>query len=258
MTAAAFRYFFEAILNPFFLGFLLLTLSIVWVLLHGDGRMARSCLLFSFAGFLLLSTGWLPSVLTAVLEKQYSIVMRVDPSIHWIVVLGGGHNGERVEVPANELLSAVSIERLVEGVRLYRKLPYAKLLMSGGAMRPKEKTSEAAYLANVVSWFDIPRNNVVLEDGSFNTADEAVAIKKIVRNEPFYLVTSAVHMPRSMALCHRQGLHPIAAPIDYLSRHISDGPWEDRYLPNARNLVRSNTAWHELLGLFWGRARGLL
>ena len=258
LTADSLRYLFAAILNPFFISFMLLVLAIVWLLIYGDGRLVRSSLFVSFIGFLLFSTGWLPSLLIGAFEKQYEIVVKANPEIHWIVVLGGGHHTEHVGVPPNDLLTSASIDRLVEGVRLYRQLRKSKLVLSGGAMRPMETIPEASYLASIASWFDIPINDIVLETDSFNTADEAVAIKKILQNESFYLVTSAIHMPRAMALCRQQQLNPIAAPTDFMLLHASDSRWEDNYLPNANNFSRSGVAWHEILGFAWGKLRNLL
>jgi uncharacterized SAM-binding protein YcdF (DUF218 family) len=257
MMAASLRHFFEALFNPFFICFLLLAISVAWLWLYGDGRVVRSCLLLSLFGTLVASTGWFPAALTRTLESQYAVVMKIDPEIHWIVVLGGGHDLAHAGLPANDLLSSVSIERLVEGVRLYRQLPQAKLIVSGGVASSIDTVSEAAYLAKVASWFGIPVQDIVLEATSINTADEAVEIKKIIDHEPFYLVTSAIHMPRSMSLCLKQGLNPIAAPTDPILVDPKDQRWE-MSLPSASNLVRTNVAWHEILGMVWGKIRGIL
>lgn len=256
MIAAHLRHWFEVILNPFFLSILLLALSIGWLWVRGDGFMVRSGLVLSLVGFLLFSTGWLPATITSFFEKKYAIVTTVNPDIHWVVVLGGGHRAEGIGIPANDELSAASIARLVEGVRLYRQMDKAKLLLSGGA-GTLGTTTEAFYLGTVASWFKIPVSDIVLETGSFNTADEAVAIKDIVHNEPFYLVTSAIHMPRAMALCLQQGLHPTAAPTSH-SFYWETANWATIALPNYVNLAHTSTAWHEVLGLVWGKVRRLL
>ncbi|WP_332460238.1 YdcF family protein [Legionella clemsonensis] len=112
------------------------------------------------------------------------------------------------------------------------------------------ETPEAFRLAELASWFSIPKSKIVLETTSINTADQAKAIKQFVKNEPFYLVTSAIHMRRSMALCLAQGLHPVAAPTDYTFF------WNDErigkiYLPNPYNLFYLSIAMHEILGSWW-------
>ncbi len=187
--------------------------------------------------------GWLPKNLTHYLEGQYPVVTKADSRVHWIVIFSGGQS-EVKNFPPNTMLSTVSIDRLVEGVRLYRQIPNAKLLLSGGG--EGFETAEAIRLAQVVSWFNIPKADVVLEVTSENTAAEATAIKPIVQDEPFYLVTSAIHMPRSMALCRAQGLHPIAAPTDFT--FYWKGGWERTYVPNPYNLYYLSIAMHEVLG----------
>lgn len=203
----------------------------------------RNGFILVFLLLLLFSTGWLPKILSYTLEKQYPVVTQVDSHMHWIVVFSGG-KFESQNTPPNSLLNSVSLDRLVEGVRLYTLLPQARLLLSGGG--ENVKIAEATRLAQVVAWFDIPKTSIVLETRSVNTADEARAIKPIVKEEPFYLVTSAIHMPRAMALCRAQGLHPIAAPTDF-TFHWKQG-WERTILPNPYNLYYLSIAMHEVLG----------
>jgi len=243
----AFRHFAESIVNPYFITLLLFALSLLLLCIRGDSRGVRAGLLLSLIGFLVLSTGWLPMVLTNKLENQHPVVEEVNPAIQWVVVLSGGQ-AVRDDLPVNNLLYSASIKRLVEGVRLYRQLPAAKLLLSGGTY--DGKMTEASQLAMLASWFGIPSRDVVLETDSINTADQAVAIKKILGNKPFYLVTSAIHMPRALAFCRQQGLTPIAAPTDF-TYYWDDERWEKTYLPNPKNPVYVNIAWHEILGRAW-------
>ncbi len=257
MLAAHMRHWFEGVFNPFFLSILLLLVSFIWLQFRGNTPLVRVGFLLSIVGFWICTTGWVPGAMTQMLEHQYQIVEKVNPDIQWVVVFGGGHNVFHPGVPANDELSSVSIERLVEGVRLYRLLPKAKLVLSGGAGSVGGTESEASYMAKVAMWFDIPKKDIVLEDESFNTADEAIAIKDIVHHDQFYLVTSAVHMPRSMAFCRKQGLNPIASPTSPTFY------WENTHLvqvalPNHTNLTHTSHVWHEILGMLWGKVRGLL
>jgi len=194
-----------------------------------------------------ISTGWLPGYLTYKLESQYPVVNQVDPGIQWIVVLSGGQN-QWEGMPANALLTSASIKRLVEGVRLFKALPHAKLVLSGGSVVPEK--SDASLLAQLSKWFSIPEKSIVLELKSINTADQARELVSIVHDQPFYLVTSAIHMSRSMALCQQQGLHPIAAPTDFTFFWSEDG-FEKRVIPNAYNVTYFSIAMHELLGRMW-------
>lgn len=243
------RHLLELLLNPFFICLLLFGIFLFMLWCHGNSRFVRVGFLLVFILFLLFSTGWLPQTITYKLENQYPAVTKIDPSIRWVVVLSGGQS-EVKDRPVNSLLNSASIKRLMEGVRLYRQLSSTKLLISGGGYG--FEMPEAIRLAELASWFSIPKANIVLETASINTADQAKAIKKLLHDESFYLVTSAIHMPRSMTLCQAQGLHPIAAPTDY-THYWNDERWGKIYLPNPYNLAYLSIAMHELLGSLWAK-----
>lgn len=253
-ASAIIRHVLESIFNPYALGFLLLVVLFACLCIYGDSRALRVGFFVILLGFLLLSTRMIPSALIKYWSSDYPVITQVDPAIHWVVVLGGGQI-RGVSAPANHLLNAASIKRLVEGVRLYRQLPSATLLLSGGGDMDEQKT-EAFHAGSLAAWFGISPEHVILETQSINTADEAVAIKPWVKHAPFYLVTSSLHMRRAMALCQKQGLNPIAAPSDYPYDRVID--WQRDWLPHPFYFVYTNVAWHELLGWIWGRIRGLI
>lgn len=237
----------ELMINPFFLFFCFILVSALVLNKPNAVRPIRFCLWFLVLFFLIFSTGWLPRYLTSDLEARYSIVQQVDPEVKWVVVLGGGHS-EQEGLPANDLLSGASVKRLLEGVRLLHDLPRAKLLLSGGG--GSRRFSEAVLLNEVSQWFSIPKERVVLEASSANTEAQARALVPLLHQEPFYLVTSAIHMPRSMYLCKRQGLNPIPAPTDFTFLW-SDGNSAKLFIPNVYNLLYFTIAAHELLGRAW-------
>lgn len=244
------RHLLELMFNPFFICLLLFVVFLVLLWVRGNSRIVRCGFLSVFILFLVFSTGWLPQVLTRYLEDEYPTVGKADPEVHWVVVLSGGQSDIN-DKPVNAQLNSASLKRLMEGIRLYRQLPQAKLLLSGGGYG--FETPEATRLAEITkSWFLVPATNIVLEKKSINTADQAKAIKLIVKDEPFYLVTSAIHMPRSMALCKAQGLNAIAAPTDY-TYYWNDERWGKIALPNPYNLFYLSIAMHELLGGFWAQ-----
>lgn len=158
-------------------------------------------------------------------------------------------------LPPQSLLYAASVKRVLEGLRLWRQTPGANLLLSGGGYG--QETAEAFRMRKLALLYPIDSSRLQIETGSLNTADQAKAIKTWVGDKPFYLVTSAIHMPRAMALCQAQGLHPIAAPTDF-TLYWGDERWQKTFIPNAQNMVFLNIALHELMGLAWGRLSGLL
>ena len=118
-------------------------------------------------------------------------------------------------LPANSQISAAALERVVEGVRLYKTIPGSKLLLSGG--RVFDPVPEAEVMAQIAELLGVKSQDISLESDSRDTADQAVIIGKRIGRERFILVTSAAHMPRSMALFKKRGLQPIPAPTDFLS-----------------------------------------
>lgn len=267
LYSACLRNSFEAIFNPFSLILILLCITIGLCFFYPNSQAryySGSALLICFFAF---STGWLPNWLIYHLARQYPIVITPDPSVHWVVVLGGGHHYYR-NTPVNQLLNTPTTHRFLEGVRLYQHLPGSKLILSGGGyhlstkhpgeLRPNRVDNTDGFeMAELASWFQIPKTDIILETASINTQDQAIAIKPVVKSEPFYLVTSAIHMPRSMAWFQSQGLHPIAAPAESHFAHKKTR-WKTQIKPDPENLVKMNYISHEYVGLAWKKVCSLI
>jgi len=242
---SSFSYFFKELIeffcHPFFCGLLLwFIILLFWEKIKPNRLHQIGCLVLSL--FVLMSTGMLPRYLVNQLESNYHVVQKVDSKIEWIVVLGGGRK-QLENMPVNELLTASSEKRLLEGIRLFRQLPQAKLLLSGGK-------SEAISMAELSGWFSIPNEKMIIEKHSLNTEEQAKELKKIVQEQPFYLVTSALHMSRAMALCRKYGLNPIPAPADF-NFYWSTHRWVKMLVPNTYNLSYFSMAFHEVMGKIW-------
>ncbi|HEY5497457.1 MAG TPA: ElyC/SanA/YdcF family protein, partial [Syntrophales bacterium] len=95
-------------------------------------------------------------------------------------------------------------------------------------------------------------NDVVRENKSLDTADQAKLISSIVGRNRFILVTSAIHMPRSMALFRKFGMNPIPAPTNYMV--VKQSRFHPRaFFPGSDSLRKTEAAIHEYLGLIWMR-----
>jgi uncharacterized SAM-binding protein YcdF (DUF218 family) len=60
-------------------------------------------------------------------------------------------------------------------------------------------------------------------------------------------------MPRSVGVFRKQGLNPLPAPTDYMSRK---NYMAISYLPSPLHLYYSDLAVHEYLGILWYKIRG--
>src|SRR5437016_4293370 len=109
----------EAIFNPFSLILILLAVTLVLCFAY----QARYTWVYSATALLVcvfaFSTGWFPTWLFENLARQYPVVTMPNPTIRWVVVLGGGHYYDR-NAPVNQMLSNNTVNRLLEGVRLYQ------------------------------------------------------------------------------------------------------------------------------------------
>lgn len=172
--------------------------------------------------------------------------------VKWIVVLGGGHTSDS-QFPSVGQLNSASLVRLVEGLRIYNMLLDCKLLLSGGGGSNTE--SNAKVLADVARAIGVDERDIVLEQASKDTKDEARFVKDIVGNEKIILVTSASHMPRSMALFRGQGMDPVPAPTGHL---VKEWPGEKTWIsfPSSAGLKKVERAFYEYLGMAWAKLRG--
>ncbi len=171
-----------------------------------------------------------------------------------IVILGGGH-ADQAGLSALGQLSASSLGRLTEGVRLARLRPYIPLYVSGPAIGPLGRT-HANVLAAAATSLGVEPKRIIQIDVARDTDDEVQVVKQLIGpNVPFALVTSAWHMPRAMALMHRAGLNPLPCPADFLSRgntefHLTDWTFD------VSGLEQSTWAIYERLGTTWAKLQG--
>lgn len=248
---------FSLLLSPFLLALFVLLAGLF--LLWFTRKQIAGKILASIASLiiLLLSIGSLSDRLLKPLEYQYPPLMikekgsvpdiQNELKVKWIVVLGGGHISDP-NVPVTSRISQGSLIRLTEGVRLYRKMPGSKIVLMGGAVfDPFPEVETEAEIAKIMA---VNPDDLVLETLSKDTEEQARFAKTIVGKEPFILVTSASHMPRSMALFLKEGMKPIAAPTHYrVLERLSRSPAD--FLPASGGIGKAENAVYEYLCLYW-------
>jgi len=170
----------------------------------------------------------------------------------WIVVLGGGVAGDD-SIPITSRLGDASIVRLAEGIRLHKKLPRTKLVFVGGKVFGK--VAEAEAMAELARDLGIRDADIIMLADAKDTKDSARSVKDLIGKDRHVLVTSAVHMPRSVALFRKQGLDPVPAPTDHEATK-EEGFRPGDFFPGGNELKKSESAVHEYLGTLWARLRG--
>jgi uncharacterized SAM-binding protein YcdF (DUF218 family) len=195
----------------------------------------------------LLLAGWLypaHAVLKA-LEDRYPPVPPQAPLAGYagVVVLGGAvDSSEAYEVPGRIGLNAHA-ERMVVAAQLARQHPHLKVIFTGGEGElVKKRFTEADRAQRVFEALGLPPGRVLYEADSRTTHENAVFTARmpgVDARQPWLLLTTAAHMPRSMAVYRKAGWNVTAYPVDYQTKPELD-PWAFSY----RN---SGYAWHYAL-----------
>jgi uncharacterized SAM-binding protein YcdF (DUF218 family) len=222
-------------------------------------RCAHLWLLFLSVSYLLLSmpavSWWLergtrstyPSIATAAQAQ----------GARAIVVLGNGLVSYQESGLAIESLTRRSAYNALEGARLYRLLHPSIVIASGGLADPEmHRRSEGEALRDALMSLGVPREIIVVEPNSANTADQAQFVAPLLgSHRRFVLITAPIHMPRALALFRSRGLDPLPGPsrIDYTSA------FQDsllRFLPTSNALRASELSMYEYLGFAYAKTRG--
>jgi uncharacterized SAM-binding protein YcdF (DUF218 family) len=248
-----------------FLSILIMPLSIMWLLILMAGilfllkkKRTASCFVsISLLWLLTISTGFIPVMLVDSLENQYPPLNITDDLAGstpvYIMVLGHGYTNDK-KLPHIDQLSANSLFRLMEGIRIHQLISGSKIVFSWGEVKASEKYSDAMSQAAISLGVDtsfIKKINRVK-----NTKDEAERFYSTFgRKGSLIIVTDAVHMPRAMKLFRKAGLDPIASPTNHLNKLDPD---ETRFLciPSASNIYKMEIAVHEYAGMIWNLAGG--
>jgi uncharacterized SAM-binding protein YcdF (DUF218 family) len=164
--------------------------------------------------------------------------------VKYIVVLAGDERPG--DLTSSDRLAASTLVRMMEALRLRKGMPGAKLVLSGGTV--DRRIMPSADAMNIFALEQgVPKESIILERDSLDTADEADLLKDVLADSPFILVTSASHMPRSMMIFRRLGLKPIPAPADFEVKELMF-TFRSAF-PNAGALEQSTRAVHEYFGI---------
>jgi uncharacterized SAM-binding protein YcdF (DUF218 family) len=194
----------------------------------------------------------LANALIAHVERDYPPVQPAPgakPGV--IVVLAGGHT--RPAAGPRIALDRHSWERARAGVRLWQTIG-GTLLFVGSGVPDDPELSVAAAMADVARGLGVPADAVRVETRSRDTHENLLLSRETLARADgaAWLVTSALHMPRAMAVAERLGLRLRAYPCDWSAQHLGWVAW----LPNNGAPEMYADALHELIGLAWYRMRG--
>lgn len=186
------------------------------------------------------------------LEQAYPrITEPTAPDDPLIVVLSSGYiDGNPKDFETR--LDTAGWERTYAAIRLWRRIG-GKLLFVG--QPTSHHSSVASYMADIAILSGVPAPSVLVE-GKSRTTHENLAFNReriLEHGDNVWLVTSALHMPRAMAVARAKGLKVTAYPCDYrggVTHH-----WY-AWLPNSGGPAAFADAFHEIVGRLYYRLRG--
>jgi len=225
---------------------------LVLVVIFWRRRWARTLLLAVTALIIVLHTGIVNNWLRYPLEARYPILLdpaEAEPYDAIVVLLG--HVSSPTPLTPFPSLSESMFHRLDEAWRLYRIRP-RPIIVSGSQIPPRDENRAAGeYL---VLW-GVAKDHVISEANSRDTFEGTLEVRKILQAKGwrrYLLVTSAVHMPRSMLAFAAVAPEPIAAPGDFTVRLVGGGVF-----PSEDAAGKITSAVHEYVGLvyYYWRAR---
>ena len=228
-------------------------------------RLASASLVFALTIVLVFSNATFSEWLGRSLEWQHLPPTPV-PNADAIVVLGGATRPPHAPRPWIDVME--SGDRPLHGARLYLEGKASKVIMSGGRIDWKDGgPPESSDMAELAKTLGVPADAILEDPTSLNTYQNAVNVKQILEAENLQtvlLVTSAIHMPRSLQIFKKQGIEAIAAPTDF--RVVTHPNPIDRSVqaqilntvPDVGRLEYSTRALKEYIGIIIYRLKGWL
>lgn len=239
---------------PLNLGVVLLLLATLLFILRARKTafcLFLSALLWIGAWSMPISSIWAGSYL----EQRYPyMAASALPNAETIIVLGGNTANNRKNW-FESLESSGTRSRVERAAELYRAAKAPRIVVSGAAL--DGGFSEAQVMARTLENLGVPASAIMLENESLTTRENALYSVKQLQKQGIttaLLVTSALHMPRSMATFSKQGVDIIAAPVmPQIVR--SQDPEFSLWKPNMRTLQASRSIIKEYVGLivYWTR-----
>ncbi len=228
------------------------------LLLAGRGvRWGRRILASGVALLLICGLSPLGNWLLLPLEQRFARGPLPD-DLTGIIILGGFETGP-ITRSRNMLTTNEAAERLTESILVAKARPQAKVIFTGGdaALIGSTDNGIASEIGRYLTAVGIAPERLVLEGASRTTHENALFLARLLTPVPgqrYLLVTSASHMPRSIATFRAKGFDVQAWPVDYRTNGWDDLTTFFDAIPAG--LIRVDAAFKEWVGLLAYRLSG--
>ncbi len=219
--------------------FILLSALLFGLLVKGRYRWAKLLSITLLLLLYLFSTQPGRDLILKPLEGRYPYPDLKEVDCSFIVVLGGGVVPRSPSEGGLPAVRGATLERLYEAFKVWKvkKLP---VVVSGGG-------GEAFAMKRVLLNLGVPKGKIVEERRNRTTFENALYTKELIGSQKICLVTSAYHMPRSVAIFRAFGFKVIPVPTDY---RVGDGGYDIcSFLPFPHYIQDSVAGYREWVGI---------
>lgn len=223
------------------------------------GKKARSGL-FAALGiiiFLISSNPIFSNSLVSRLENRHpQPELSTTPTADAIIVLGG--NLRLPAYPRRFSQLTNKSDRFWYAAKLFKAGKANQIILSGGNVYQQFSLEpEAFYIKQILVDLGIPETAIIIEGDSRTTeqnAEQTLAMLRERELKSVLLVTSALHMPRSLSLFDNDHttIHPASADILVADTYQ---PSIFNWLPSAGALSMTTAALHEYYGMWFDKAQ---
>ena len=237
--------------------FLMPIMVVILLIVIGLYKKRNSFIYFAIALLYLVSTPIFSNAFFKLVEgdqyrKSIPSIERTDV----IVVLSGMLSLH--EMDGEEYVEWGDPDRFFAGIALMKAGKATNLIFTGAKMPwGKSSRTEGEVLTDYAAEYGIPYDHIFVSSLVANTADEAVAVRKMSLGNQIILVTSAFHMQRAQRLFEKEGLEVVPYPVDFKSLSTDSITFMD-YLPNGQSLAKTEIGIRELIGRLYYYIKSLI
>lgn len=150
-------------------------------------------------------------------------------------------------------------DRIFQALKLYKQKKIKKILITSGfASFFYQDTIESALLKNYLVDIGVPANDIVTEERSRNTYENAIFTKELLTpQDTILLITSATHMRRSYKCFKKAGIICDTFSVDHCARPI-EFDFEKIFIPSYEGFEKWQVLLHEIVGVIGYKISGYI
>lgn len=231
--------------------YLILPVTIVFLLLLAalavnKKKVKQRLLIITFLLFYLFTNDFVGNSLLRWWELDPVPFAQMEKTYDYGIVLTGVLQNQ--QKPYDRPFFDKGADRVFHTFQLYKKGIIDKIIISGGSGRlVNVGYKEAENLSDVFALMGVPKEDIIIETASRNTAESAKNVKEMVDpNHGLLLITSAFHMRRSRDSFIKNEIEVDIFPVDY---YTDEELTIDSYIiPSYTGLNKWTRFIHEVTG----------